>query len=50
MLSIEVNSADIAFFSEEFDSADLKMFAEYLLAKQYADDKKRADDNKEKEK
>ncbi|KAJ5986422.1 hypothetical protein N7451_010787 [Penicillium sp. IBT 35674x] len=35
--------------SEEFDSADLKMFAEYLLAKQHADDKKRADENKEKE-
>ncbi|KAJ5903362.1 hypothetical protein N7504_005745 [Penicillium tannophilum] len=36
--------------SEESDSADLKMFAEYLLAKQHADDKKRADENKEKEK
>ncbi|KAJ5805774.1 uncharacterized protein N7503_003376 [Penicillium pulvis] len=35
--------------SEEFDSADLKMFAEYLLAKQHADDKKRADENNEKE-
>lgn len=45
MLLSEVSSADISVFSGEFDHAELKKFAGYLLAPPHADDKKRADGN-----